>query len=352
MKKILTVLILFPLTFWSSFAAITTSSTEFKNYLETQMELPSDMITKQWASYTQDLINNDKKFNGWKTQLQWWNFFKTSQSNCPYESLTSKSLQDIQRMNRDIMTVVLGNYLEKSKFISSISPEYGKWLQEHINNIEKFVSYDLCDKIYTVITNYDYHLDKFGHKIDKEYNSAFHGIIAVQSVRKEYREQKITTLPAIFYSDTFGGDILVVSNKKDIKEAWKYKGIIFDQKNRAGRSLRQTFYYPFSPLNNIQDYKLLISKNELWSVNLYKWNCDITNQKCSYPDEIDYVDIKKYLDIKIQKEIWDIYLKDFNIKRKSIIQDYGEKWNYKMGESFAIEKVNNIYFLASKEVKW
>lgn len=56
----------------------------------------------------------------------------------------------------------------------------------------------------------------------------------------------------------------------------------------------------------------------------------MTNQHCVFPDEGYYTDINKYIDIKIQKEIWDIRFRDFNPRMKSYIVDYGKKWNYKM----------------------
>lgn len=354
MKKLLTILLLFIyLGGVVSAASQDTSSTVFKDYLKTNMGLPSDMIVEDNAkNYVNGFIQNDKKFNDWKTKLLWWTFFQTAQSNCPYEQFSPNTIQDIQRMNRDLLTVILENYIEKSKSIQTISPEYRKWLQDHIDNMKGFKSYDLCDKIYQQISNYDYHLADFGYKINKDYNSMFHPAIAIQSVRQEYKKQSIAQLPFEFYSNTFSGSILVVSNKKDINDIWKYKGIIFDERNRVWKSLRQTFYFPFSPLNNPQDYKLMIYKNNMWSVSLYRWSCDMTNQHCVFPDEGYYTDINKYIDIKIQKEIWDIRFRDFNPRMKSYIVDYGKKWNYKMWESFSIQKINGIYFLASKEVKW
>lgn len=354
MKKLLTIFILFIyLGGVASAVSQDTSSTVFKDYLKTNMGLPSDMIVEDNAkNYVDGFIQNDKKWNEWKTMFVWWTWFQTSQSNCPYEEFTPKIIQDIQRMNRDLLTVILENYIEKSKSIPTISPEYRKWLQDHIDNMKNFKSYDLCDKIYQQISNYDYHLGDFVYSSDKEYGNGYRWIIAVQSVRQEYKKQSIAQLPFEFYSNTFSGNILVVSNKKDIKDIWKYKGIIFDERNRVWKSLRQTFYFPFSPLNNPQDYKLLITKNNMWSVSLYRWRCDIVNQNCVFPDEWYYTDINKYIDIKIQKEIWDIYFKKFNFSRKSGIVDYQKKWNYKMWESFSIQKINSIYFLASKEVKW
>ncbi len=66
MKKLLTIFLLF--TYFGgvvSAASQDTPSTIFKDYLKTNMGLPSDMIVEDNAkNYVDGFIQNDKKWNG------------------------------------------------------------------------------------------------------------------------------------------------------------------------------------------------------------------------------------------------------------------------------------------------
>lgn len=304
MKKLLIWAILLSIV-WNTFAATkdATSVSIFTQYLRQNIELPETGLVEQTNWYVQSFIKNDERFYQWKTTLNWWVMFPSWASGCPFDELSSWTLEEIRELNRNFIQVQLEKYQEQSKNIPSISQWYRDWLQKHVDNIDKSWSNTLCENIYQGITRqidlddvqrkwirtYDYYLDDFGYKVNSNTEPLLQETTAIQSVRQEYKEQKLTWLPSTFYSATFSGNILVVSNKKDIKDISKYKGIILDQRNRAGKSLKQSFYFPFSPLNEYKNYNIYIGRHSFWKTSLYKPDYNMIDKVYVYPDTKYYI---------------------------------------------------------------
>jgi hypothetical protein len=275
-------------------------------------------------------------------------------------------IDNFSKLTQIMVKAQFEKILEEAKQNPAYSTAMKDWLTLHISRVSELKSTILCWLIYReTVSIYDPMSRKFtaNKDIDETYDLLsgyaaqfidksksntdwnYADTMAIKSVRNEYKKTQATTFPTSFQSNTFNGKILVVSNKKQIISMTGYKGIMLDERNKKGKSIKQTFLFPFSPLNNPEEYKMLVGFGRMGQLTQYRGEYRAWSWTMDYPDEAYFMDINQFIDIKDRENIWKDYFY-FN-ETVSFLGDAPGSYPYSTGEDFDIIKINGIYFLSS-----